>query len=236
MSAATAPRTDRHVDDDESCSVVTSGLSAGGLGSDRSAGAADGGDDDRLSGPAHRVVPTGDGVGRVARVAPVRRPRHQHRPGLHVGGCGRASPHRGLQDRPRRPARPRRRHRRPPRPSATTSGCCAPSSSGSSTGTTPTHHDESRCSPATCRKRTSRCRSSSTTPPRRSSWPPWPSNRTGGAGSSSSCWPAPGCASARSAGCATTPCIASATPTGCASRSASCTTNAPSRCTRCSSG
>ena len=59
-------------------------------------------------------------------------------------------------------------HRR----SATGSGCCAPSSSGSSTGTTPTPHDGSRCSPATCPKPTSRCRSSSTTPPPPSSWPP----------------------------------------------------------------
>jgi hypothetical protein len=69
-----------------------------------------------------------------------------------------------------------------PRRSACGSGCCAPSSSGSSTGTTPTPRDGSRCSSATSLDATIRYRSSSTTPPPPSSWPPWPSNRTGSAG------------------------------------------------------
>ena len=52
--------------------------------------------------------------------------------------CDRASPHRVLQDRARRPARPQAGTGYRARRSATASGCCAPSSNGSSTGTTPT--------------------------------------------------------------------------------------------------
>ena len=97
MSAAVAPEP---IDTSTTTSrvVVASGRGEGRLGRDRPAGAADGGDDDRLPGPAHRDFPTGDGVSRRAasrqfadHVTSTDRPAHR--------GCGRASPSRPTRSR-----------------------------------------------------------------------------------------------------------------------------------------
>ena len=79
-------------------------------------------------------------VGATERdAASLRRSGHRGRPGVHLDGRGRATPHRSAQALARRSTRQGRESPWPASPSGTASVCCAPSSSACATGTTTTH-------------------------------------------------------------------------------------------------